>query len=157
MTCAVGYGTSIYIGTSEGQIRWYTLNHHAKGTPGNGPYVLKSGQQMPMKSAIDKILLLPRVQKVAVLSDNTLYILALPSLEPLAPTIVPPIRDVTDVVLDDQEIAVRPSDTEAGGKGVEITLSIVRRKAIALYRLGSRLSHLQVRRLDEQGPLMPYD
>jgi hypothetical protein len=51
---------------------------------------------------------------------------------------------VIDVALDDQEIAWRPGDDEIGGKGVEITLSIVKRKTIAIYRLGAKLSFLQV-------------
>jgi hypothetical protein len=57
---------------------------------------------------------------------------------------IQPIREVVDVALDDQEIAWRPGDEEGGGKGVEITLSIVKRKAISLYRLGAKLSYIQV-------------
>ena len=49
-----------------------------------------------------------------------------------------------DVALDDQEIAWRQGDDESGGKGVDITLSIVKRKTIAIYRLGAKLSFLQV-------------
>jgi hypothetical protein len=48
------------------------------------------------------------------------------------------------VALDDQEIAWRPGDEDNGGKGVDITLSIVKRKAISIYRLGSKLSFLHV-------------
>jgi len=51
---------------------------------------------------------------------------------------------VIDVALDDQEIAWRQGDDESGGKGVDITLSIVKRKTIAIYRLGAKLSFLQV-------------
>ena len=68
----------------------------------------------------------------------------MPSLEPLPHGSVQPIRDVIDVALDDQEIAWRQGDDETGGKGVEITLSIVKRKTIAIYRLGAKLSFLQV-------------
>jgi hypothetical protein len=58
---------------------------------------------------------------------------------------VQPIRDVITVAVDDQEIAWRPGDDENSGKGVEITLSVVKRKAISIYRLGNKLSFLQVR------------
>jgi hypothetical protein len=77
--------------------------------------------------------------------DGTLYFLALPTLEPLPHGSAQPIRDVIDVALDDQEIAWRPGDDDHGGKGVDITLSIVKRKAISIYRLGNKLSFLHVR------------
>jgi len=69
-------------------------------------------------------------------------------LEALPHGSVQPIRDVIDVALDDLEIAWRPGDEENGGKGVDITLSIVKRKAISIYRLGHKLSFIQVRTLD---------
>lgn len=78
------------------------------------------------------------------ITDGTLYFLALPTLEPLPHGSVQPIRDVIDVALDDLEIAWRSGDEDNGGKGVDITLSIVKRKAISIYRLGNKLSFIQV-------------
>ena len=72
-----------------------------------------------------------------VLSEGTLHPLALPSLDTIPSTVIQPLRGVVSVVLDDEEL-------EWGGPGsedktAEMTVVVVRRKGLGIYRLGQRL------------------
>jgi hypothetical protein len=89
--------------------------------------------------------------------DQTLTFLALPTLETLTTNPIPPLRNISYVTLDDQEIAWKPEEEElaqaqahggnvagVGVKGLDIGMCVVRRKAIGLYRLGAKLVFLRV-------------
>lgn len=70
---------------------------------------------------------------------------------------IPPLRNVSHVTLDDQEIAWKPEEEDLaqaqaqggntvglGVKGLDIGMCVVKRKAIGLYRLGAKLQFLRV-------------
>lgn len=72
---------------------------------------------------------------------------------------IPPLRNISYVTIDDQEIAWKPEEEElaqaqaqaqggsvagVGVKGLDIGMCVVRRKAIGLYRLGAKLVFLRV-------------
>ena len=83
------------------------------------------------KRPVNKIVILPKVSKLFILSEGTLHTLALPNLETLPSTVVQPLRGVVTVVLDDEEL-------EWGGSE-EMTVVVVKRKGLSIYRLGARL------------------
>jgi len=78
-----------------------------------------------------------------VLSEGTLHPFALPSLETLPSTVIQPLRGVVSVVLDDEELEWGGPGSE--DKNAEMTMVVVRRKGLGIYRLGQRLVAQKVR------------
>jgi hypothetical protein len=72
-----------------------------------------------------------------VLSEGTLHPFALPNLELLPSTVIQPLRGIISVVLDDEEMEWGGPGTEA--KGAEMTMVVVRRTGLGIYRVGQRL------------------
>jgi hypothetical protein len=52
------------------------------------------------------------------------------------------MRGVVTVALDDQEVALQAVDTSGGA--LEMSVCVVKKRTVALYRLGTRMSWLQV-------------
>lgn len=75
--------------------------------------------------------------RIFVLSEGTLHPLALPNLETLPSTVIQPLRGVVSVVLDDEELEWGGPGSE--DKNAEMTMVVVRRKGLGIYRLGQRL------------------
>jgi hypothetical protein len=91
---------------------------------------------------VSKIILLPKVLRIFVLSEGTLHPLALPNLETLPSTVIQPLRGVVSVVLDDEELEWGGPGSE--DKNAEMTMVVVRRKGLGIYRLGQRLTAQKV-------------
>ncbi|KAJ9114999.1 hypothetical protein QFC22_005327 [Naganishia vaughanmartiniae] len=155
ISCAVGYSNNLYVGSNDGQILWYTLDSSSRSNVSSSDsnskssaFVLRNKHVLSGRKAVDKILLAPKVGKAIILSDSTLSFLTLPTLESLTVNPILPIRNVSHVTLDDQEIAWKAGEEEmvvsgAGVKGLDIGMCTVKRKAIGLYRLGAKLSFLR--------------
>ncbi|KAI5454223.1 hypothetical protein NCC49_004285 [Naganishia albida] len=164
ISCAVGYSNNLYIGSSDGQILWYTIDSGSRHVSSNaqgiehktGAFNLRNKHTLSPRRPIEKILLAPKVGKAIILSDQTLTFLALPTLETLVTNPIPPLRNISYVTIDDQEIAWKPEEEElaqaqaqvgsvagVGVKGLDIGMCVVRRKAIGLYRLGAKLVFLR--------------
>lgn len=92
---------------------------------------------------MSKIVLLPKLGRAFVLSEGTLHPLSLPSLEPVPSTVIQPLRGVVSVILDDDELEWGGVGAEE--KGAEMTVVVVRRKGLGIYRLGQRLVTQNVR------------
>lgn len=75
--------------------------------------------------------------KALVLCDGMLHPLSLPGLETIPSNSLPTIRGVVSVALNDDELDLAGKDGESV---TDMTVVIVRRKGIALYRLGSRMT-----------------
>jgi len=111
---------------------------------------------------VSKIILLPKLSRALILSgescdqqvqlllnespcvsDGTLHPLNLPSLKPVPSTVMTPLRGVISVILNDDELDWnRPGSEDKSG---EMTIVVVRRKGMGIYRLGSRLTATKVR------------
>jgi hypothetical protein len=91
---------------------------------------------------VEKILLLPPIGKLMILSEGTLYFYFLPNLEPVPHNVIQPLRGVVTVALDDQEVALQAS--EFGNGSIEMSVVVVKKRTVALYRLGTRMVWLQV-------------
>lgn len=97
---------------------------------------------------VTKIILLPKVSRMFVLSEGTLHPFSLPHLELLPSTIVQPLRGIVSAVLDDEELEWNGPGSE--DKGAEMTLVVVRRKGLGIYRLGQRLVPQKVREVKQR-------
>lgn len=80
-------------------------------------------------------MLLPKVSRALVLSEGTLHPLSLPGLEPLPSNSIAAVRGVVSVALNDDELDLADKD------GVtDMTVVLVKRKGLGLYRLGQRMT-----------------
>lgn len=147
--CAEGYGTNLYVGGSDGAVEWWTCDGAKDAKNG---WTMRYRYTVFPRRPISKIVLLPKLsrgfilsgqcsslfhQTCANLADGTLHPVSLPNLEALPSTVIPPLRGVVSVVLDDDEL-----DWEGPGsedRGAELTVIVVRRKGLGIYRLGTRL------------------
>lgn len=76
------------------------------------------------------------MSRALILAEGILHPLSLPNLEPLPPNTISPIRGVVSVALNDDELDLAGND----GDGVtDMTVVVVRRKGLAIYRLGTRM------------------
>ncbi|RSH83741.1 hypothetical protein EHS25_005356 [Saitozyma podzolica] len=132
--CVEGYGQNLYIGGSDGVVEWWVCDGGAGSSHGQG-WTLRHKHTLFPRRPVSKIILLPRVSRAFILSDGTLHPLALPNLEVLPSTVIAPLRGVTSVVLDDEELGWDGGEDRGG----EMTVVVVRRKGLGIYKLGSRM------------------
>ena len=110
---------------------------------------------------VGKIILLPKMSRALVLSgeasccplfsngltrrglsDGTLQTFTLPSFDPVPNSIMSPLRGILSVILDDNELDWNGSGTEE--KSVELSVILVRRKGLTIYRFGTRFAAVKV-------------
>ncbi|WWC89446.1 uncharacterized protein L201_004370 [Kwoniella dendrophila CBS 6074] len=138
--CVEGYGQNLYIGNSDGTVEWWMCEAASAGNGMDG-WVMKNRHTLFPRRPVGKMYILPKIAKILIISDGTLHALSLPNLEPLPSSHVPPLRGVVSVILDDQEL-------EWGGPGSEdlnaqMTVVVVRRKGLGVYKLGNRLNSVK--------------
>jgi hypothetical protein len=68
--------------------------------------------------------------------DGTLHPLTLPNLDPVPSTVMSPLRGVVSIILDDNELDWNPDSDD---KSAEMTVIVVRRKGLGIYKLATRL------------------
>jgi hypothetical protein len=74
--------------------------------------------------------------------DGTMHSLALPSLEVIPSAVIQPLRGVSSVILDDNEMEwAGPGGDE---RNAEVIVVVVRRRGLAVYRLGERMQLVKV-------------
>jgi hypothetical protein len=76
------------------------------------------------------------------MTDGTLHSFMLPSLEPLPSTTIQTLRGVVNVVLNDDELDWGGPGSEA--KATDMTVIVVRRKGLGVYRVGARMLPVKV-------------
>lgn len=69
-----------------------------------------------------------------------MHALTLPSLESVPSTIIPTMRGVVSVILNDDELDYGQGSEEK----TDMTVVIVRRRVLGIYRLGNRLQSIKV-------------
>ncbi|TXT15581.1 hypothetical protein VHUM_00084 [Vanrija humicola] len=132
--CVEGYASNLYVGGSDGAVEWWVYDGTA-GTSENRGWKLRHKHKLFPARPVNKIVLLPKVSRALVLSEGTLHPLSLPSLEPIPSTVIPAIRGVVTVSLNDDEL-----DLGDGESITDMTVVVVRRKGLSVYRLGTRMT-----------------
>ncbi|WWC70320.1 uncharacterized protein I206_104270 [Kwoniella pini CBS 10737] len=138
--CVEGYGENLYIGNSDGTVEWWMCEPASAGNGMDG-WSMKYRHTLFPRRPVNKMYILPKISKLLIISDGTLHALALPNLEALPSSHVPPLRGVVSVILDDEEL-------EWGGPGSEdpnaqMTVVVVRRKGLGVYKLGNRMNSVK--------------
>ncbi|KAF4564585.1 hypothetical protein EYR40_010751 [Pleurotus pulmonarius] len=132
--CAQALGSEIYIGGSEGQLIRFALqadNPHELQS-----YQILSHQTLPLNKPIEEIALIPSISRALVYSDRQIHFYTLPSLDPVPPTIIKPIRNVVTFAIDHQHLRRPPA---ASTEPVEFC--VIKRSSIALYSILERLTY----------------
>ena len=83
---------------------------------------------------------------ISLRTDGTLHSFMLPSLEPLPSTTIQTLRGVVNVVLNDDELDWGGPGSEA--KATDMTVIVVRRKGLGVYRVGARMLPVKVSLID---------
>ena len=91
---------------------------------------------------ISQIILLPQLSRCFVLAEGTMHPLNLPFLENLPSTVIAPLRGVVSVILDDDELEWHGEGAEQNR--TEMTMVIVRRRGLGIYRVGGRMTPQKV-------------
>ncbi|KAK8864291.1 hypothetical protein IAR55_001537 [Kwoniella newhampshirensis] len=138
--CVEGYGPNMYVGGSDGVIEWWVCDGQASAGQNNG-WILRNQHTLFPRRPVSKMYILPKIAKILIISDGTLHALALPNLEPISSSLVPPLRGVVSMALDDDELEWSGPGTE--DKTAEMTVVIVRRKGLGVYRLGNRMNSVK--------------
>ncbi|CED83238.1 Vacuolar assembly/sorting proteins VPS39/VAM6/VPS3 [Phaffia rhodozyma] len=142
-----GYNNNLYIGTSDGQVLWYTYSTTETSID---PYTLRHKHSIFPRRPIDRIYLLPSISKALILSESTLHFVTLPSLEPVLPALIQPIRGVVAVSVDEGHEYYSADGVD------EVGLCVVKRKVISVLRLGTRLFHVKEIPIPEPAVLTRY-
>ncbi|OCF40481.1 hypothetical protein I317_05719 [Kwoniella heveanensis CBS 569] len=135
--CVEGFGQNMYVGASDGTVEWWVCDGSPGASAMNG-WSMKHRHTLFPRRPVSRLYVLPKISKLLIVSDGTLHALGLPNLEPLPSSHVPPLRGVLSVILDDEEL-------DWGGPGSEdpnaqMTVVVVRRKGLGVYKLGNRMS-----------------
>ncbi|KAL9935005.1 hypothetical protein V8E36_006081 [Tilletia maclaganii] len=150
--CAEGYDTNLYVGTSDGNLLWFTLNSEGSSTQ-NAAYQLQRTQAIVSSGKpVEKLFLLPAISVAVVLCESVVSFWELPSFIPIPPSVLPHIKAVATVVQDDAQCdsaasagAHPPTDAEGLAN-----LCIIKRKQIILAKL-SRERWVQVKDISLPG------
>ncbi|KAE8256081.1 hypothetical protein A4X13_0g2824 [Tilletia indica] len=124
------YDSNLYVGTSDGNLLWYTLSNEGSSTQ-PPTYRLNSTTTISAASKpVEKIVLLQAISVAVVLCESIVTFYELPTFQPIPPSVLPHIKAVATVVQDDAELE---SGTDTDGL---VSLCIIKRKQIILAKLG---------------------
>ncbi|EPQ52370.1 hypothetical protein GLOTRDRAFT_65249 [Gloeophyllum trabeum ATCC 11539] len=138
--CAQALGSEIYIGCSNGELLRYALQADNPNTPES--YQLLSRQSLPNARPIEEIALLPSISRALIFSDRQIHVYTLPSLDPVPPTVIKPIRNVVTLAVEDQHLKRSPpADPSHPVEAVEFC--VIKRTSISCFSLSDRLLFLK--------------
>ncbi|CAO1625052.1 unnamed protein product [Parajaminaea phylloscopi] len=129
--CAEGNGRNLYVGSSNGLVHHYVREDQGSSTHPDQFRLVSSRVISTSGKPIERLLILSRVGLAVVVAESTLSFLHLPNLDPLPPRVLPVIRGVSAVVLDDDELQQGGTD----GEGF-VSLCVIRRKQAVLAKVG---------------------
>ncbi|GAA5972182.1 hypothetical protein JCM11641_002531 [Rhodosporidiobolus odoratus] len=137
----------LWLAATDGRVRLYEVNEHtgatvppvgilSPGSPGRRTPVKQHSvldfvdevHPSPSKKPVDRIALLPRLDKAVLLSEGVLSFHTLPLLAPLNTQHFPSIRGVSTFALDEDELA-------GGGEPNAMKLVIAKRKTVHWLRV----------------------
>ncbi|KAG6830375.1 hypothetical protein H0H92_001012 [Tricholoma furcatifolium] len=147
--CAQALGSEIYVGCSNGELIRFALQ---ADDPNNlESYSILSRQTVPNQKPVDEIVLIPCLGRAFILSeysliahshlDRILHFYTFPSLDPVSPNIVKPIRHVVTFAVDYRDLQRPPIMTSNSSSGLEpVNFCVVKRTAIVMYVMRERLN-----------------
>ncbi|CAD6978718.1 unnamed protein product [Tilletia controversa] len=126
--CTESYDSNLYVGTSDGNLLWYTISNEGSSTQPptyrlNNTTIISS-----VSKPVEKLILLPAISVAVVLCESLVTFYELPSFQPIPPSTLPHIKAVATVVQDDAELE---SGTDTDGL---VSLCIIKRKHIILAK-----------------------
>ncbi|KAG9013429.1 hypothetical protein FRB90_006050 [Tulasnella sp. 427] len=138
--CVQAYNRDIVVGCTDGTLIRYSVRDD--DTASGDPYSIASLQTVPGGKAIEKIALVPALNKALVLSGGVIHFYTFPALDPLPASIISPLRGATEFAID--ETAVQVCNNAAPNQNIPpIRLCVVRRRVVVVYALRDRLSQLK--------------
>ncbi|KAI5122616.1 hypothetical protein M0805_008706 [Coniferiporia weirii] len=135
VTCAQALGPEIYVGCSDGTLLRYALQVNGPDSPES--YTLLSRQTLPTNKPIEEIALCPSISRALILSDHQVHFYVIPSLDPVHPSIIRPIRNVLSLAVDEQHMRLPPPESNQRIDPVEFC--VIKRTNIGMYTLKERL------------------
>ncbi|TYJ57008.1 hypothetical protein B9479_002287 [Cryptococcus floricola] len=135
--CIEGYEHNIYVGVSDGTVEWWVCEGAAHSET-NG-WTMRRKQTLFPRRPVSKMYLLPNVSKILVISDGTMHTLSLPDLAQIPSNVIPPMRGVISVILNDDELDWRPGSEER----TDMTVVTVRRHGLGIYKLGHKFQAIK--------------
>ncbi|KIO24148.1 hypothetical protein M407DRAFT_103503 [Tulasnella calospora MUT 4182] len=135
--CVQSYNKDIIVGCTDGTLIRYSVRDD--DALSGDPYTIASLQTLPGGKAVDKIALAPSLGKALVLSGGVIHFYTLPALDPLPPSVISPLRGVTEFAID--ETAVQNTNNTPPNQNMPpIRLCVVRRRVVVVYALRERLT-----------------
>ncbi|KAF5379248.1 hypothetical protein D9615_005933 [Tricholomella constricta] len=134
--------SEIYVGCSNGELIRFALQ--ADDPNKLESYSVLSRQTVPNEKPVDEIVLIPCLSRAFILSDRIVHFYTLPSLDPVSPSIVKPIRHVVTFAVDHEHLKRPPPPMSGPTIPVEgVDFCIIKRTGIAMYSMRERLSFLK--------------
>ncbi|KAG6834490.1 hypothetical protein H0H93_009343, partial [Arthromyces matolae] len=134
--------SEIYVGCSNGELVRFALQ--ADDPNKLESYNILSRQTVPNEKPVDDIVLVPCLGRAFILSDRILHFYTLPSLDPVSPSIVKPIRHVVTFTVDHRDLQRPPISLSSTSMALEaVNFCIIKRTGIALYVMRERLNFLR--------------
>ena len=142
-------------------------------------YTLLSRQTLPANKAIDEIALCPSISRALILSgsslsscfpysfsgsfinwyttfvDHQVHFYIIPSLDPVHPSIIRPIRNVIALAVDEQHMRL-PLSTDPYQQIDPVEFCVIKRTNIAMYSLKERLVLQRVRLYHSLVPILSF-
>ncbi|RDB27975.1 Transforming growth factor-beta receptor-associated protein 1 [Hypsizygus marmoreus] len=143
--CAQALGSEIYVGCSNGELIRFALQ--ADDPNKLESYSILSRQTVPNGKPVDEIVLIPCLSRAFILSGNLLldrivHFYTLPSLDPVAPSLVKPIRHVVTLAVDHRDLQRPPLSSSGPPAPMDpVNFCIIKRSSIAMYTMRERLSY----------------
>ncbi|KAG6847009.1 hypothetical protein H0H93_010620 [Arthromyces matolae] len=134
--CAQAYGSEIYVGCSNGELVRFALQ--ADDPNKLESYNILSRQIVPNEKPVDDIVLVPCLGRAFILSDRILHFYTLPSLDPVSPSIVKPIRHVVTFTVDHRDLQRPPISLSSTSMALEAEIPLPQGATLS-RRLGRSL------------------
>lgn len=131
LRCAEGHDRNLYLGSSDGFIHHYILKDEGSSQEPDQMRLVASKQISAAGKPIERLLILHRIGLAAVVAESTLTFLHLPNLDNVPTRLLPAIRGVLTIVLDDAEM----KDGGVDGEGF-VSLCIIKKRMAVLAKVG---------------------
>lgn len=150
LRCAEPYGRHAYLGSSDGRIYCFVqsdgdlgkIGNNELGKPANlvgkqkAGFMKHVGTCFISQKPIERILIMPALALAIVLSESTLTFHELPGFVLIPTQVLPHIKGVAAVALDEAQLTGTKSRTGLDAEGLA-NLCIIRRKAITLVKFSA--------------------
>ncbi|KAJ7064895.1 hypothetical protein C8F01DRAFT_1128649 [Mycena amicta] len=135
--CASALGSEIYVGCGNGDLIRFALQ-------ADHPNALESYREISRQTLndkpVDEIVLLPNISRALVFSDHQIHFYTLPTLDPVPPNVIKPIRHVVTFAVDQAQLKRPAPPLSAPISSQEpVDFCVIKRGSIAMYSLREKL------------------